>query len=133
MKYLLLFMLHGGWRQLSANDDDQVLLEQAQKLTSDVSWRIVESKYFHIAGDKELPFRKPERKVDLELMMPICQDFEGNFKEEGIYRINLSGVSSDLAPTGNWGYVPFQVRYKTKAEAKKVRTAIFEAILQSIS
>lgn len=71
--------------------------------------------------------KEMDEEKNINDLLPICQDFTGDYKKEGIWRINLAGMTKH-SPTGNFGYMPFLKRYKTKEEAQSVREEIFKVI-----
>lgn len=71
---------------------------------------------------------KKHRRNILDDIFPICLDYSSNHKEEGCWRISLGGMRN-YSPTGeNWGYAPFEKRYKTEEEAKKVRRELWRTV-----
>lgn len=74
-----------------------------------------------------------ERKVSkyktkrgyLEEVFPICIGKDG-------FIINLAGMTKS-APTGDWGYAPFQKSYKTIEEAEKVRKELWKTIVNWVT
>lgn len=78
---------------------------------------------------------KPKSQIKDKLLneiLPVCQDFSGNYKEEGIWRINLAGMRKHSPIGVNWGYAPFLNRYKTEQKAKQVRQEIYETMKRAI-
>ena len=73
---------------------------------------------------------KTPKKVQIDELLPICQDFSKGWRTLGQYKINLARLNK-FVPTGDqWGYAPFEKKYRSLEEAKEARKEILRTILQ---